>query len=81
MHWIAIKPEYKNKGLGLSIVNKILELSILLDGDKNNYVHTQTWSYEAIGIYIKARFKIIRSGTFANFNNNFYKALPYLKVK
>jgi ribosomal protein S18 acetylase RimI-like enzyme len=81
IHWVSIKPDFQNMGLGKSIVNKAISTSIKIDGDFNSFIHTQTWSYAAIGIYLKSGYKILRNGTFANFQNDFEKALPYLESK
>lgn len=81
IHWVSIKPEFQNLGLGKSLVNKILRISMEMDGDVESYIHTQTWSYPAIGIYLKAGYKILRKGTFASYRNDYKKALPLLHKK
>ncbi|MDC7220502.1 MAG: GNAT family N-acetyltransferase [Spirochaetales bacterium] len=81
IHWVSIKPEYQNLGLGKALVCQAVNLSIELDGDRDSFIHTQTWSYPAIGIYIKSGYKILREGHFACFPNDYSKALPYLRDK
>ena len=44
-------------------------------------MHTQTWSYEAIGIYIKVGFKIVKIGSFERFENDYEKEIPILMEK
>ncbi|GIN88828.1 hypothetical protein J6TS2_52140 [Heyndrickxia sporothermodurans] len=41
-----------------------------LEGDKDIFLHTQTWSYKAIGIYLKAGFNILEDGSFAKYKND-----------
>ncbi len=81
IHWVSIKPDYQNMGLGKSIVSKVIKTSIELDGDKDSFLHTQTWSYHAVGIYLQAGYKILRDGTFGKYQNDYEAALPYLKEK
>ncbi|MDC7223635.1 MAG: GNAT family N-acetyltransferase [Spirochaetales bacterium] len=81
LHWISIIPEYQKRGLGKALVSKALDMSLRLDGDLDSFIHTQTWSYPAIGIYLNSGYKILRNGTFAHFQNDYEKALPYLKEK
>jgi len=44
-------------------------------------LHTQTWSYEAIGIYIRAGFEIAKTGSFERYKNDYEKAMPILMEK
>jgi len=81
IHWVSIKPEFQDLGLGKAMVNKAIRVSINMDGDSDSFIHTQTWSYRAIGIYLKSGYKILRNGTFAHFQNDYENALPYLKEK
>jgi GNAT superfamily N-acetyltransferase len=81
LHWIAVDPEFQGLGLGKALVGKALVASISLDGDRESFIHTQTWSYSAIGIYLKAGYSILREGSFARYPNDYMRALPYLKEK
>lgn len=80
IHWVAVRPEFQGLGLGKAIVSKGTQHLMEIDGDKNVYLHTQTWSYKAIGIYIKAGFEITREKGLAGYENNEYdKAMDLLK--
>lgn len=56
LHWVAVRPEYQNRGLGKAVVARVLKLIVEIEGDRDVYLHTQTWSHKAIGIYEKAGF-------------------------
>ncbi len=81
VHWVAVKPNYQGKGLGKAIVYQGIKHSITLLGDVDIYLHTQTWSYKAIGIYQKAGFKILEEGSFAHYKNDYEAAIKILKDK
>lgn len=79
IHWFAVKKEYQGCGLGKALVAESLNKLILLEGDKDVFLHTQTWSYKAISLYLKSGFEIISSGSFANFKNEYSLAMPYIR--
>lgn len=56
LHWVAVKPEHQGKGLGKAIVSEGIRRMVVLDGDVDIYLHTQTWSYKAINIYLDTGF-------------------------
>ena len=79
IHWVAVRPEYQGLGLGKALVSKGMKHLIALEGDRNVYLHTQTWSYKAIGIYQKASFEITRKKGLGGYENNEYaKAVKLL---
>lgn len=81
VHWVAVKPEYQGLGLGKAIVFKGIEKALSIEGDRDIYLHTQTWSYRAIGIYMKAGFEIQKTGAFDGVGNDYEKAMPILMQK
>ena len=81
VHWVAVKPEFQGLGLGKAIVFAGMERSLAIEGDRDFYLHTQTWSYQAIGIYLKAGFQFMEAGSFGGYENDFSKALPILRGK
>lgn len=58
VHWVAAKPECQGQGIGKAIVARLIQLMVEIEGDRAFYLHTQTWSYKAIGIYEWAGFSI-----------------------
>lgn len=81
LEWIAVMPEYQGLGLGKAVTFEGLKRMLLIEGDRDVFLHTQTWSYRAIGIYLQAGFEFLRSKTFGEYENDFDKALPYLEEK
>jgi GNAT superfamily N-acetyltransferase len=79
--WIAVKPGYQGLGLGKAVVFEGMKRMIEFEGDVPVYLHTQTWSYRAVGIYLQAGFNFLESGSFGGYKNDYEKALPILKEK
>lgn len=44
IHWVAVRPEYQGLGLGKAIVSECMRRLKDIEGDRNVYLHTQTWS-------------------------------------
>lgn len=81
IHWVAVRPEYQGMGLGKAIVSKGMRLMIEIEGDRDVYLHTQTWSYKAIGIYKSVGFKITTEKGLAGYENNEYNEAIQLLEK
>ncbi|MBH1942579.1 GNAT family N-acetyltransferase [Mobilitalea sibirica] len=81
VHWVGVKPEYQGLGLGKAIVYEGMRRMIDLEGDRDYYLHTQTWSYKAITIYIKAGYNFVENETFGTYANDYDKALETIKDK
>lgn len=58
LDWISVRPECQGKGLGKAIVGKVIQLCLDIEGERDIYLHTQTWSHRAIGIYKKFGFHV-----------------------
>lgn len=78
IHWFAVKKSYQGFGLGKALVSECLNRLLSLDDDMDVFLHTQTWSYKAIGLYLKAGFEIVKEGTFAHYKNDYEQAIPIL---
>jgi ribosomal protein S18 acetylase RimI-like enzyme len=81
LEWVAVKPEYQGLGLGKAIVFEGIRRMLLIEGERDIFLHTQTWSYRAIGIYIQAGFEFIKTGSFSNYDNDYEKAISYIREK
>lgn len=81
VHWVAVKPQFQGQGLGKAVVFKGMELSIAVEGDRDIYLHTQTWSHRAVAVYHQAGFRFITSGSFGGYKNDLQLALPILQAK
>jgi GNAT superfamily N-acetyltransferase len=58
LHWVAVKPAFQGKGLGKAVITRTVHLLLEIEGDRDFYLHTQTWSHKAIGLYEWAGFAI-----------------------
>ena len=74
LHWVAVKPEHQGKGLGKAIVGETLHLMKAIEGDRDYYLHTQTWSHRAVEIYEKAGFVITKERGLGGYRNDQYEA-------
>lgn len=55
LHWVAIIPEHQGKGLSRPMCAAALRLMRDL-GSPDAFLHTQTWSWVAIGVYANLGF-------------------------
>jgi len=81
LEWVAVKPEYQGLGLGKAVVFEGLRRMVEIEGDRAIFLHTQTWSYQAVPIYLQAGFEFMKTGTFSNYENDYEDAIPYLEEK
>lgn len=81
VHWVGVKPEYQGLGLGKALVFEGMRRMVELEGDRDFFLHTQTWSYKAISIYIKVGYDFMKDETFCNYTNDYEKALDIIKNK
>jgi ribosomal protein S18 acetylase RimI-like enzyme len=78
LHWLAVLPQYQGQGIGRALVSLCLWRLRELDGDRDIYLHTQTWSHRAIALYLNAGFEFLDHGSFGGYPNEYVKALPVL---
>lgn len=79
LHWLGVLPGLQGRGLGTALVNAGIERLQQLEGDRDIYLHTQTWSHTAIGIYQRAGFEMVRE-RFAGSPNDFDQARAVLRT-
>lgn len=51
LHWVAVNPKYQGIGLGKAIVSRVMAMMLEIEGDRDFYLHTQTWSHRAVALY------------------------------
>ncbi|MGI5899101.1 MAG: GNAT family N-acetyltransferase [Christensenellales bacterium] len=80
LNWVAVKPEHQGRGIGKAIVSRATQIMLELDGDKDFYLHTQTWSHRAIKLYEKMGYFITARKNLCRYSNEDYeKAIALLK--
>ncbi len=78
VHWFAVRPEYQGLGLGKALLGKVMRF-FQADGAFPVYLHTQTWSHKAVGLYHEAGFRILKTGTFQDAANDYPEAMEVLR--
>ena len=80
LHWIALKPEYQGQGLGKALVSRGMQMMVEIEGDRDVYLSTQTWSYKAVGLYKKVGFEYTAEKGLGGYANDQYeKAVEVLE--
>ena len=78
IHWVAVHPDYQGLGLGKAIAAKAIELMTEIEGERDFYLHTQTWSHRAVRIYEQLGFEITAEKNLNGFSNdNYEKAVAF----
>lgn len=72
LYWIAVHPNYQGLGLGKALVSKIVQMMKEIEGDRDFYLHTQTWSHVAIRVYMKMGFFITDEKNLFEYANDKY---------
>ena len=68
--YVAVKPEYQGQGLSKCLISRILEMSEEIEGKRDVYLHTQTWSHVAVRLYKKFGFYITREPNLYKYPND-----------
>ena len=71
--YVAVRPEYQGKGLSNALLSRLLELGLEIEGDRNFYLHTQTWSHRAVKLYQKFGFAITKEPNLYKYKNDQYE--------
>ncbi len=79
LNWVAVKPRHQDRGLGKGIVKKALSLFPRCEKGPDVWLHTQTWSHKAIGIYLHFGFYGVKHERMAHYKNDFPEAVIVLK--
>ncbi len=80
VHWLAVCPDSQGLGLAKALVSECLKRLVWLEGDRDIFLHTQTWSHRAIAIYLRAGFEFVRQGSFGGYPNDYLQAMPILRT-
>lgn len=78
VHWLITDPAEQGKGLGSALVQMLVYRFSQMNA-LPIYLHTQPWSYTAIGIYSKAGFRLLNRDSFRGYENQSQQALPVLQ--
>ena len=78
VHWLVSSPVEQGKGVGSALVRMLIYRFSQLNA-LPIYLHTQPWSYTAIGIYSKCGFRLLRKDSFREYENQSNQALEILQ--
>lgn len=78
IHWFGVRPQYQGLGLGKALLGETMRLFLAADAYPA-YLHTQTWSHKAIGLYHAAGYRLLKTGTFENNPNDYTDAMEVLR--
>jgi GNAT superfamily N-acetyltransferase len=81
IHWVGVKPAYQGLGLGKALIFEGMRRMLEIEGDRDYFLHTQTWSYKAISIYRKVGYEFVKGEVFGDYPNDYDKALETIKDK
>lgn len=80
IHWVAVRPEYQRRGIGSLLVAGGLQRAVQLEGDVDIGLKTQTWSWPALKLYLRAGFRLNEESGYGGFaNTGFTEARHVLK--
>ena len=78
LHWLAVKPKFQRKGLAAALVAEVTKLLIETESEKPIYLHTQTWSHQAIQLYEKFGYELSPINLDESKNEDYQKVLRIL---
>ena len=71
--WVAVRPEYQGLGLSKALMSRLLDITDKIEGKRNIYLHTQSWSHRAVKVYEKFGFQITREPNLFKYANDQYE--------
>lgn len=83
LHWVSVTPGEQGKGLGRAITACALCAFPALEPGLPIYLHTQTWSYRAVGVYLSLGFYALKEANLPGHKNEYGAAVraiaPYMR--
>ena len=79
LHWLAVIPQYRNKGCARMLITEILKIFSQKYGNQAIYLHTQPSSYQAIKLYNDFGFNIAREDCYGHTVNEYAEAIEILE--
>ena len=77
LHWLITKEAYQGRGIGSALIAAALNIY-----EQENafpvYLHTQPWSHQAVRLYHKFGFRLMKRESFAGYENQYALAVPVL---
>ena len=78
LHWVSVRPQHQGLGLGRAIVAHAMRLLAQQEFGMDAYLHTQTWSHKAIGLYLRMGFHPLKDDPSFREKNDYFAARDLL---
>ena len=78
LHWLVVRERYQGMGLGRALGTAVMNI-YAERGDLPVYIHTQPWSWKAILLYASLGFRLQKTDTFSNYENEYRKSMDELE--
>ena len=78
LHWLVVDERYQGIGLGRALCTAVMNIYVKHQG-LPVYIHTQPWSWKAILLYRSLGFRLQKTDTFSNYENEYGKAITELR--
>jgi len=79
VHWVGVRPDHQGLGLGKALIFEGMARMIALEGDRDFYLHTQTWSHRAVNLYLAAGYRFVRGEAFGEYVNETEQAVAIIR--
>lgn len=79
LHWLAVKPEFQGHGLATILVSEATKLLQQYGEDQPIYLHTQTWSHAAVGLYESFGYQLVKENIDGSINPDYLQAMSILE--
>ena len=66
LSWVGVHPAHQSRGLGRAVVLEALSRYPSLEPGRDVYLHTQTWSHVAVGLYHSIGFYMLKTQSFSS---------------
>lgn len=78
LHWLVVQERYQGIGLGRALGTAVMNI-YAKRGAFPVYIHTQSWSWKAVLLYLSLGFRLQKTDTFSHYENEYGKAMAELK--
>ena len=78
-HWLAVCPRHQGMGLGRAVAAQALNTFARTEPGSDVWLHTQTWSHKAVGMYLRMGFHPLKTDPLNPGYDSFAPSLPVFR--
>lgn len=78
LHWLVVHPAFRGQGLGRALCLAAMRLFEQADAYPV-YLHTQPWSWRALMLYAEIGFRLQKTDSFAEYENQYAQGMAVLR--